>query len=114
MKKIQCVKNGLVRDLIPDIIKSQDCNCEYIIIDDQNQYRTKLKHKLEEEAHEVTASHTKEEIIEEMADVLEVLDCIAKAYDIDMNEVKEIKNNKKMLKGSFKEGIYLTLYEKKV
>lgn len=113
MKKIQCIKNGLVRDLIPNIIKEQGCDCEYITIEDDNQYRTKLKHKLEEEAHEVTASHTKEDIMEELADVLEVIDCIAKTYDIDMEKVKDIKNNKKMLKGSFEERIFLTTYERK-
>lgn len=86
----------LVRDNIPNILGVQP-----EIIQDDNEYIKALKKKLDEETKELKAAKTVPEIMEEMADVLEVLSCIAKVHGINNNELFAIADAKRAEKGSF-------------
>ncbi len=60
-----------------------------------------LKKKLLEEAEEVLEAETREDLVEEIADVYEVLDALMQKADINLQEVMRVKEEKKKRKGGF-------------
>ena len=96
------VYNKLVRDKIPDIIKSKQQTPVTKVLDDE-QYLQCLHEKLFEEANEFVEADDKEEL----ADLLEVVYVIAEAKQIDLNEVEKIRKDKQEKRGGFKNKIYL-------
>ena len=65
--------NKLIRDHIPQIIEKAGKQCQSHVLSD-DQYKTELKKKLMEEANEVNEAFLKGDVIEEIADVLEIVD----------------------------------------
>lgn len=94
--------NKLVRDKIPEYIKSKG-GTPITHIADEKEYWEKLKEKLLEEFEEFK----NEENIEEYADILEVLEAIADYKDFNSEEVKKIKEKKAEERGKFKNRIIL-------
>lgn len=94
--------NKLVRDKIPEYIKSKG-NVPITHIADETEYRQKLKEKLQEEVDEFL----KDDNIEEIADILEVLDAIADYKKFDKEDIGRIKEMKAKERGRFKERIIL-------
>lgn len=100
--------NKLVRDKIIDKIKSNNEVPTYRVLND-DEYLEELKKKLFEEYNElIEAITTNNNILEESADVLEVLLAINN-YDLD--KLLEMLNNKRNKNGAFKEKIYLEVVE---
>lgn len=95
MKKI--IYNKLVRDNIPDIIKSHGKKANVITLNDDI-YFIKLKDKLLEEVDEYLESDT----IEEIADIYEVIDAILAFKGIDKKDIIDIQNKKVENNGAFK------------
>lgn len=95
--------NKLVRDNIPNIIKQNDTKCKYHIAKDDTEYLTKLFEKLQEEIAEFKEKPS----TEEFADILEVMEAIAKFYNYHLDHIKEVKANKKLERGSFDDRIIL-------
>ncbi len=98
--------NKLVRDNIPDKIKNNGEKAIIRILSDE-EYKLELYRKLIEEANEVINASTKEELIEELADLNEVLNSILKTNGITENEVKNIANQKRKTRGGFDKKIFL-------
>lgn len=63
--------------------------------------------KLHEEADEVSASETHDSLIEELADVQEVLMAIAKHAGITLDDIEAVRRAKTNRKGGFSKGIYI-------
>lgn len=101
-------KNKLVRDKIPEIIKNQNYEVKYHILDDDT-YIEELYKKLREETEELISDRN----IEELADVYEVMRAIADTMDISWEDIIEVARNKRERKGGFKDKIYLDDYFKK-
>lgn len=100
------VFNKLVRDKIPDIIKSNGENSITRVLEDEY-YRKELYKKLLEETNEVIKSQNVEETLEELADVLEVLKSIAELENKSLNDVIKIAEQKRLKRGGFEERIFL-------
>lgn len=94
--------NKLVRDKIPEIIKSNGQECTVEILSD-SQYLEKLELKLDEEL----AEFHKDKNIEELADLLEVIYAIAQAKGVSFNELENIRIGKQRERGRFSEKILL-------
>lgn len=104
--------NKLVRDNIPNIIKNNGEESITRILDDK-EYRKELYKKLLEECNEVINSKNKEELLEELADVLEIIRSIAKLNNIGLNDVIEVSDQKKLKRGGFEKRIFLEKTYKK-
>ena len=94
--------NKLVRDKIPEIIKKAGKKCNTKILDDK-EYLEFLDQKLNEECTEYQESKE----IEEVVDILEVLQNIAKARGYSWAEVENIRKEKVEKRGSFNDKIFL-------
>lgn len=105
-KNHQLQFNKLVRDKIPEKIEK---NGEEAITAQLNKelFTTLLKRKLVEEALEVLDSKNNEDVITELADILEVFDGILHQYQIDFKTILEYKEKKRKKSGGFEKGIYL-------
>lgn len=83
------------------------------MLNDQ-EYRRELYKKLKEECEEVVSSTTKDEVIEELADVYEVMQAILSLEGKNMSDVEETAYQKRMKRGGFQKKIYLEkTYDKK-
>lgn len=98
------IHNKLVRDHIPAIIQNSGKSCCTHILND-SQYIHELKKKLCEEALEVKSASSKEDVMEELGDVLEVISALIKAYEID--DVSSIQRAKANKNGAFEDRIFL-------
>lgn len=92
----------LVRDRIPEIIKSAGKKPIIKILSDED-YLMELDKKLNEEVAEYQADKS----IEEMADILEVLYAICEARGYSIEELLEVKKVKREKRGGFSDKIFL-------
>lgn len=107
MKKIY---NKLVRDKIPSIIENDNKKCNYHKAKEKERLNYLIK-KLHEETLELEASATREEVLEEIADIEDVLEMIALKYSWNENDIYIKRVNKCDKKGWFKEFIILDSVE---
>ena len=98
--------NKLVRDNIPNIIENNGEKAITRILSDK-EYRVELYKKLLEESQEVINSQDTEDILEELADVLEVLKSIAELENRNLDDIIEIANQNRLKRGGFSKKIFL-------
>ncbi len=94
--------NKLVRDNIPEYIKSRGGTPITHIANDK-EYWEKLKEKLQEEIKEFS----EDEVIEEMADIQEVIDAICDYKKFSKEDIDAVKKKKVEERGAFKKKIIL-------
>lgn len=97
--------NKLVRDRIPEIIRSHGDNCDMVVLGD-DEYRLALRAKLCEEAQEV-ATASPEDLITELADVYEVLDALLLTHDLSIEQVQLVQEQRRRERGGFAQRTYL-------
>ena len=88
--------NKLVRDKIPDIIKADGGECRFHVAK-KNEFAELLNEKVFEEAMELIENPCAEEI----ADVLEVIEALARMHHINLDDIKAAKAKKREERGSF-------------
>jgi len=103
--------NKLVRDHIPQIIEASGKSYEVKILDD-SAYEEALKAKLIEEMNEVHSAQSDEELIEELADLYEVLRSLVAAKGLSDEQFMNVVNSKKEKRGSFSEKLFLVQVSK--
>ena len=96
------IYNKLVRDKIPDIIKSKGEDCKFEVLNDED-YKDFLDKKLNEEVAEYQSSKS----LTELADIIEVIYAIAKTRGFTPEQMEELRILKEKSKGGFNKGILL-------
>jgi predicted house-cleaning noncanonical NTP pyrophosphatase (MazG superfamily) len=96
------IYNKLVRDKIPQIIKQADKKAFFSVVTTE-EFKTLLLDKLIEELAEFKDTPNEEEF----ADILEVIDGLSVAFNLDMEKVLTIKAEKFKECGGFNERIVL-------
>ena len=105
------IYNKLVRDKIPEIIKSNgEEPITRFLTDDE--YKIELEKKLNEEYQEVLNATGKDRI-EELADMLEIIKYLAKLENTTLEEVIAISEEKGSKRGTFENKIFLEKVLKK-
>jgi predicted house-cleaning noncanonical NTP pyrophosphatase (MazG superfamily) len=94
--------NKLVRDKIPEIIRSNGSEPRTRILDEK-EYLVELIKKLKEETAEFEESPS----AEELADIKEVIIAIREAMDIHAGELEDVRRKKANSNGRFRKRIYL-------
>lgn len=97
----------LVRDLIPDLIRAEGGEPALQVLDDAA-YDSALRAKLEEEAREVAEAESRTSMLEELADVYEVLLALARSASFDLRDVQEAARSKAEQRGAFERRLYLS------
>ena len=92
----------LVRDLIPDIIEASGKTCLTEILSD-DEYLRMIDAKLDEEL----AEYHKDQNIEELADLLEVLYAAAIARGYTVEQLEQVRTEKAEKRGRFQNKILL-------
>lgn len=99
------VFNKLVRDKIPSIIRNNNEEPITRILNDE-EYKIELEKKLLEEYNEVLNANGFD-YLEELADMLEVIDALASTQNKTLEDIMEIKENKRDKRGGFKNKVFL-------
>ncbi len=90
----------LMRDQMPGILR-----CKGIFVHEkfmeQDEFITKLKEKLREEAQELIQAKNAHELTEELADLFEVMYAFSKAAEIPLDEIEKKRLEKRKTKGGF-------------
>ncbi len=100
------IYNKLVRDLIPEIIENDGKSCSTTILNDV-QYTKALQEKLKEEVVEVIHSETKEQTLEELADILEILHAYSEHIGFSPDQLERVRERKEKKRGRFSKRILL-------
>ena len=94
--------NKLVRDLIPEIIASTGKSCTVEILNDED-YLKAIDAKLDEEL----AEYHKDQNIEELADLLEVIYAATRARGYSLEELEHVRESKVKARGGFQKRLLL-------
>ena len=94
--------NKLVRDKIPEIIRSDGKQCTTEILSD-DEFLEMVDAKLDEEL----AEYHKDKNIEELADLLEVVYAAAAARGYSVEELEKVRADKALKRGAFENKIFL-------
>lgn len=98
--------NKLVRDRIPDIIqKSGKVPLTKTLSD--KEYEKELEKKAFEELNEYIEASVKEEKVEELADLLEIIHALASVNSVTIEEIEKAREQKWAERGGFDEKIFL-------
>lgn len=96
------VYNKLVRDKIPEIIEADGSKCKTEILSEEA-YLKMVDAKLDEEL----AEYHKDQNIEELADLLEVIYAAAQARGYSVEELERVRAAKAEKRGAFQKRILL-------
>lgn len=101
----------LIRDRIPEWIKETGNDYKSRVLENE-EFEIELKKKLLEESKEL-AKTPKDEILNELADVLELVKSIASHYKIPFLKVVKFQEEKREKRGGFKKKLFLIWSTKK-
>ncbi|WP_077298215.1 nucleoside triphosphate pyrophosphohydrolase [Virgibacillus pantothenticus] len=96
----------LVRDQIPEIITN---NGQQAITKNltPKEYHMELKKKAEEELREYFQAEGSESALEELADLLEVIQALAKTHGGSFQTIEALRKKKREERGGFDKGVFL-------
>lgn len=103
----------LVRDKVPDIIRASR-RTPHVTTMAAGAYRAALLEKLREEVGELIAARTTDVVIEEAADVVEVLIAIAGDQGVTLDSILDAVRRKRVERGGFGMRLWLERIEPKL
>jgi predicted house-cleaning noncanonical NTP pyrophosphatase (MazG superfamily) len=100
------IYNKPVRDKLPEIIKGNGDECEYIILSPA-EFKKVLLEKYFEEIEEYKNAKTPQEQLDELADIVEITEALAVLNGKTTADLYKIKVEKKEKRGGFEKRIFL-------
>lgn len=99
----------LIRDQVPDLVRAAGGEISTVELTGA-ELLTALRAKVLEEAGEVAEATTRDALVEELADLREVLDRLAALEGIGDDEVRDRADAKRRTHGGFEHGLFTTSY----
>ncbi len=96
----------LVRDKVKDLLEEKGIAVKAQALDEAT-YQEIIKDKLKEEVNELIAVNSPEKMMEEIADIFEVLEAYIAAFHLDSQLIKRIKYKKHDDRGGFYKRIFI-------
>ncbi|MDH4359050.1 MAG: nucleoside triphosphate pyrophosphohydrolase [Candidatus Berkelbacteria bacterium] len=103
---MQKIYNKLIRDRIPEIIEGAG-EIPHLRKLGKKEFKEELKKKVLEEARELIGSKSKKEILNEVVDIQELIDWLAKELKINPSQLGKLQAEKNKKRGSFKKKLFL-------
>lgn len=103
--------NKLIRDKTVKIIE-KDGEIAYWRILNKKEFLEALKKKILEETKELVRAKKREEIINEIVDVQELIDTLIPEIGLSKKQIQKLQKNKNKKRGGFKKRIFLIKTEK--
>jgi len=100
------IYNKLIRDRIPEIIQESGGECVVEVLTEQD-YLKELQRKSQEELNEYLVASNSEEVIEELADILEVIYSLTQCHGFSIEELEKVRQHKKNKRGAFDKRLFL-------
>ena len=104
--KNEIVYNKLIRDKIPEITKADGWLSETKVLNKKD-YILELRKKILEEAKELNEGSGHSNLIEELADIQEIMDALLKVKNVKFSEFRKIQTKKRQKRGSFEKRLFL-------
>lgn len=101
-RRIALDEGKLIRDNIPDIMRSRGKSPSVVVLDDVA-YGAALREKLHEELSEYVASRS----VEELADILEVVYALGEAEGVAPDTLEQMRAEKRARNGGFTKRLFL-------
>lgn len=108
MKMRRFKQNKLWRDKLIERMEKLGSRIHWTRLNDA-EFAQELKTKFLEEAQEVYAAQTKKELIEELADVLEVISSFSDVHRFTLQDIIDVQNKKREDRGSFQGRRFVTV-----
>lgn len=105
-KKNEIVYNKLIRDKIPEITKADGWISETKVLNKKD-YILELRKKILEEAKELNEGSGHDNLIEELADIQEIMDALLKVKNVKFSEFRKIQTKKRQKRGGFEKRLFL-------
>lgn len=99
----------LIRDRIPEIMDASNVTYEVRTLDDA-EYAAALRAKLVEEAEEASRA-AREDLVKEMADLIEVVRALAEHEGVDLRDVENVRRARAEERGAFRQRLLLAWTE---
>jgi predicted house-cleaning noncanonical NTP pyrophosphatase (MazG superfamily) len=104
------LQNKLWRDKAVDWLEQAGSKIHWTKLED-DAFLAELKVKFLEEAQEVCSAKTKDALLEELADVLEVMTSLCDVHQVTLEDIVQIQKGKRNKRGSFEGRKYVTIAE---
>lgn len=101
--------NKLVRDKVPSLV-TKDGGSYSLKLLSPLEHQHEITKKLFEELDEYNTTTSKEQALEELVDMVELIYAAVKLHDMPLEEFEQLRLQKKSLKGGFGKAIYLNDY----
>jgi predicted house-cleaning noncanonical NTP pyrophosphatase (MazG superfamily) len=95
----------LIRDRVPTILCEKGITVHHRQME-KKEFLQRLKEKIQEEAEEVKLAEGTEDLLEELADVLEVIHATVAAVGSTIGDVEELRVRKREQRGGFDLRLY--------
>lgn len=99
--------NKLVRDGIKDKIEKKGESCEVRAIEDDSEFEQELLKKVAEEASALSRTRSREEFLDEYADLMVVLDALTRLREFSEADIKLAIEENVSRKGKYNKRHYL-------
>lgn len=106
MKQWMPIYNKLVRDKILEVIEAKGLSYHARILEPSELIKA-IKTKMIEEATEFYEAECREESVEELADILELIHMAIGVLGVSFEELEATRERKRNARGGFEKGIYL-------
>jgi predicted house-cleaning noncanonical NTP pyrophosphatase (MazG superfamily) len=98
--------NKLIRDRIPEVIENTGKKFSTRILN-EDEYIEQLKKKAYEELDEFVNTNNRDDAVEELADLLEIIHALSEYHGSSIDEIEEARKQKVKKRGGFKRKIFL-------